>query len=210
MIYIIKHRECETPKLKGYKTLKVGDICDYLDEDNINHLNNQLSELTGIYQINKYNDEIKGQVHYRRYFLDENGDVLSFDKAKELLKEYDIIITERYIVGDGIYHNLRREIGDVDSLDRVYYKLIEINPDFKQYFDKTYFSPRQMFICNKKLYKKYCDWIFPLLLPIMDEIKSDKPRFYSYIIERLLNYWIDMNNLKAIELPYNETGDRLC
>lgn len=66
-----------------------------------------------------------------------------------------------------------------------------------------------MFICNKDIYKQYCDWVFPLILPLFDKIKTDKPRFMSYVVERLLTYWVKKNNLKAIELKYNETMDRL-
>lgn len=210
MIYIVTHdNSIVLPDIEGYKPIKVGKICDYLDEDNINDLNGQVSELSAIYQINKYDDEIKGQVHYRRYFLDENGEVLSYKKAEELLNDYDIIVTERYCVGNGIYQNLRSEIGDVEALDKLYNELIKIEPRFKDYLDTTWFNPRQMFICKKDLYKKYCDWIFPLILPLVDSIKSEKPRFIAYMIERLLTFWIQTNNLKAIELKYNETCEKV-
>lgn len=210
MIYIVTHdNSIITPDIEGYKDIKVGKICDYLDEDNINDLNGQISELSAIYQINKYDDEIKGQVHYRRFFLDENGEILSYKKAKELLNDYDIIVTERYCVGNGIYQNLRNEIGDVEALDKLYNELIKIEPRFKDYLDTTWFNPRQMFICKKDLYKKYCDWIFPLILPLVDKIKSEKPRFMGYMIERLLTFWIQTNNLKAIELKYNETCEKV-
>lgn len=53
MIYIVKHKEVDTPKIDGYKDIYVGELCDYLDSDNINNLNNQLSELTAVYEINK-------------------------------------------------------------------------------------------------------------------------------------------------------------
>ena len=209
MIYIVTHDDSIVlPNIEGYKPIKVGKICDYLNEDNINDLNGQISELSAIYQINKYDDEIKGQVHYRRYFLD-NGEVLSYKRAKELLEEYDIIVTERYCVGNGIYQNLRSEIGDVEALDKLYNELIKIEPRFKDYLDTTWFNPRQMFICKKDLYKKYCDWIFPLILPLVDKIKSEKPRFIAYMIERLLTFWIKENNLNAIELPYNETCEKV-
>ena len=210
MIYITKHKPVETPKMDGYKDIYIGELCDYLDEDNINYLTKEICELTSIYRINQFDDEIKGQVQYRRFFLYDN-DVLTFDKAKELLNEYDMIITERYIVGNGIYLNLRGECNEADKLklDRYVEELEKREPGIKEYLNQTYFSPRQMFICKKDLYKKYCDWIFPLILPIIDIVGQSDTRFSGYVIERLLNYFIQKNNLKTIELPYNTTMERI-
>ena len=62
MIYIIKHKEVETPKIKGYKELGVGE-CFKGHKDNINHLNPYINELTGVYDIWKNcKDDIKGQI----------------------------------------------------------------------------------------------------------------------------------------------------
>lgn len=210
MIYITKHKHIETPQMEGYKDIYVGDLCDYLDEDNINYLNKELCELTSIYRINQFDDEIKGQVHYRRFFLWDDK-ILTFDKAKELLNEYDMIITERYIVGNGIYLNLRGECNEEDKLklDRFVEELEKREPGIREYLNQTYFSPRQMFICKKELYSKYCDWIMPLILPIIKIVGQSDCKFGAYITERLLNYFIQKNNLKVIELPYNTTMDRI-
>lgn len=210
MIYVVKHKQVDTPQMDGYKDIYVGELCDYLNEDNINDLNSDICELSAIYQINKFDDEIKGQVQYRRYFL-YNGEVLTFNQAKQLLKKYDIITTELYIVGNGIYLNLRGECNEHDKLllDSIVNQLEEKEKGIKEYLNQTYFSPRQMFICRKELYSKYCDWIFPLILPIVRSNERNGHKFYAYIIERLLNYWMDKNNLTRIELPYNTTMERI-
>ena len=218
MIYIIKHREVDTPKLKGYKTLNVGDMYKYKNKDNINEYNGYISEITAIYYLWKNcKDDIVGQVHYRRFLLD-NDEILSYDKAKELLEEYDFIFAERYVVGNGIYNNLRGEIGNEinqATLDKYYNKLIEIEPELEEYFKQTWFYPRHMYICKKELLNKYAEWLFPIILPMVEEfIEKDaeinqKQKLLGYLFERIFTYWILKNNLKVKELPYNETMDRL-
>ena len=218
MIYIIKHRECETPKLRGYKDLYVGDMCDYLDKDNINHLNPYISEATASYYLWKHcKDKYVGQVHYRRFLLD-NGKILEYSKALEYLKEYDILFAEPYRVGNGIYNNLRSEIGnDINkqTLDKYYDILCEKEPKLRDYFNQTWFYPRNMFVCKKELFNKYCEWIFSIIIPITEQfIKEDKEinqknKLIGYLYERLFTYWIIKNNLKVKTFEYNETSDRL-
>lgn len=61
MIYIIKHREVDTPKIKGYKDLYVGDMCNYLDKEinNKNKLLGYLFERLFTYWILKKNLKVK-------------------------------------------------------------------------------------------------------------------------------------------------------
>lgn len=214
MIYIAKHKPIETPIMDGYEDLNMYDI---KNKDNIAYYETYASELVATYDIWKnHNDDIKGLVHYRRFFL-YNDEILTYDKAKELLNEYDIITTERYIIGNGIYPNLRGECRteeDAKNLDRYYQKLINKIPELKEYFLQTSFNPRNMIICKKEIYDKYCEWFFTLTLPILnewynEEISKESPRMVAYLIERLMTYWIQKGNYKVLELPYSTTMDRL-
>lgn len=216
MIYIIKHKEVETPKIKGYKELGVGE-CFKGNKNNINGLNSYLNEMTGMYDIWKnYKDEIKGQIQYRKH-LDDEGSFLSYNKAKDLLNDYDIITTTPYVVGDGIYHNLRGEIGDESIkqvLDKYYYRLIEIEPKLEEYFNTYYFNPGNMFICKKEIYDAYCEWVFSIMIPLTEQFEKEdlscgKTRMMGYISERLLTYWLRKNNLKIKELNCVITGERV-
>lgn len=216
MIYIVKYKECETPKIDGYIDLGVGE-CFKGDKDNINYLNPYINELTAIYDIWKNKkDEIKGQIQYRKH-LEEDNSFLSYEKVKELLNEYDIIATKQYVVGNGIYRNLRNEIGNEQIkkvLDKYYYELIEIEPELEEYFNSTSFHYGNMFICKKEIYDKYCEWIFKIMIPLAEQfVKEDlecgKTRMMGYIDERLLTYYIRKNNLKVKKLDVVVTGDRL-
>lgn len=216
MIYIIKHKEVKIPKIKGYKELGVGE-CFKEHKDNINDLNPYINELTGVYDIWKNcKDDIKGQIQYRNH-LEEDGNFLTYDRAKELLKDYDIITGNSYIVGNGIYKNLRGEIGNdkiKKTLDKYYYELIEIEPELEEYFKSACFNRSNMFICKKEIYDKYCEWLFSIIVPLTEQfIKEDlscgKIRMLGYLSERLLTYWINKNNLKVKELECVIVGDKI-
>jgi hypothetical protein len=217
MIYIIKHRECETPKLRGYQDLGVGKLFNGC-KDNINGLNPFINEMTAIYDIWKNKkDEIKGQIQYRKH-LEENGEILSYDRIKRILQDYDIIATKPYIDGNGIYKGLRNEIGDEQvqhTLDKYYNKLIEIEPALEGYFKMKSFHYGNMFICKREIYDDYCKWLFSLMLPITEEFVIEdaklinKNRMMGYIGERLLTYYIIMHNLNVKECDVVTTGDRL-
>lgn len=216
MIYIIKHRECETPKIKGYKELGVGE-CFTGNKDNINNLNPYINEMTGMYDIWKNcKDEIKGQIQYRKH-LGENDEFLPYERAKKLLNEYDIIATKEYVVSDGIYHNLRNEIGDEpikQVLDKYYNMLIKEEPELEEYFKSTSFYIGNMFICKREVYDKYCEWVFSIMIPLAEQFEKEnlscgKMRMMGYIGERLLTYWLRKNNLKVKELECVVTGERL-
>lgn len=217
MIYRICHRKCKTNNPDGYKNLYVGNAYNCENKDNINELNAFLNEATGIYYLWKNcNDKIIGQIQYRKH-LDNDG-ILKYSDIEKLLKKYDIITTTPYIVGNGIYLNLRGEIGtpiNQRTLDKYYKLLCEIEPSLEEYLNTCYFNPGDMFITTKELYNKYCEWVFPIMIPLTKRfIKEDmeannKNRFMAYIFERLLTYWINKNNLKVKTFDYVITSDRL-
>lgn len=216
MIYIIKHKECETNVIRGYKELGVGELFNGC-KDNINGLNPYINEMTGIYHIWKNTkDEIKGQIQYRRH-LEENGEILSYDRIKRILQDYDIIATKQYVVSDGIYHNLKKEIGDTLTqkvLDKYYRKLINIEPELYDYFNSTSFHYGNMFICKKSIYDAYCEWVFSIMIPLANQfIKEDKAvgkdRMLGYICERLFTYWVRKNKYNVKEVDCVITGERV-
>lgn len=216
MIYITKHKEVNTLEQDGYIPLNLWDL---KVEDDLFEYNPYINELTGYHYIWKHiDDDIKGVAQYRRYLIDsDTNEFITLEKAEKLLKEYDIITTERYIVGNGIYNNLKSEIGgskEMELLDKYYSKLISIEPKLEEYFKNTWFNPGNMIICKKEIFDSYCKWLFNLIEPLYkkfynDKNKKYKPRLLGYLFERLLTYWILENKLNVIELEYRTTGDRV-
>lgn len=217
MIYIIKHKECETNPIRGYKDLGVGKLFEGR-KYNINYLNPFINEMTGIYDIWKNcKEEIKGQIQYRKHLSENGKDVLTYDRIKRILQDYDIIATKPYIDGNGIYKGLRNEIGDKQvqhTLDKYYNELIKIEPDLESYFKLKSFHYGNMFICKREIYNAYCEWVFPIIIPLTEQfVREDrhihKDRLMGYIGERLFTYWVILNNLTVKEMDCVVTGERV-
>lgn len=219
MIYIIKHKEYDNPVPQDYKELGVGEMFYKMELpnakpgngiDNINEFNPYINEATGLYYIWKNcNDKIVGLCHYRRFFIN-NGDYLKLKDAKKILKDYDIIITPEMTFDKGIYEQLRSEIENRDVLDKYYEELIEKEPDLQSWLRLKMFSAKEMFVCKKELIDKYCEWLFPMIIPITEQfIKEDadrvvNKRMIGHLVERLFAYWIWKNKLKCYRMEYIE------
>ena len=212
MIYIIKHREYNNPIPPGHIEYGVGDLYDGKDKDNINDLNKQANEITGLYHIWKYaKEDIVGLCHYRRFFMN-NGDYVKLEDAEKILKDYDIITAPRVIFPTmSLYRQLKLEVENSDILDKYIDLYDEKAPDFKLWLTiMCAFRNREMFICKKELIDKYCSWMFEIAIPIVKKfIKEDfngtcNKRLPAHIVERLFDYWITKENLKVYEMEYKD------
>lgn len=210
MIYIIKHREYYNDVPKDYKEILVGDLYQDNGRDNINNLNLQLNEITGLYDIWKNtNDDIVGLCHYRRYFWNK-GDYLKLKDAKKILDDYDIIITKDVCFNMTLYWQLRFEVENSDILDKYLNEYYKVVPEFKEFLKKKQFNNREMFVCKRETMEKYCEWLFPIVIPIAEKfIKEDldknvNQRLISHIAERLFAYWVESNNLNCYRMDYKD------
>ena len=210
MIYIIKHKPYNNPVPKDYKELLVGDLFQYNDLDNINELNPYINEATGLYHIWKNcKDNIVGLCHYRKFFWDKYG-ALTIKDAKEILKNYDIIIRKDVVFQRSIYKQLRMEFENPDIYDKYYRRFCASIPGFEEFFDTDRFNNSEMFVCKRKTIEKYCKWLFPIVLPIVYEfIEKDaervvNKRMIGHFVERLFSFWIQQNNLKSYRMEVSE------
>lgn len=210
MIYVVKHKRYDTPKLNNYSDIYVGDLFKNKELDNINYLNPYINEATALYDIWKnYNDNIVGLVHYRRFFVKDN-EYLSLEDAKTILNDYDIIITNNVKFERGIYDQLRLEMPNDKErliLDKYYNQLCKIEPKLKDYFNEKEFAPKEMFVCKKELIDKYCEWLFSFIIPITEKfVKEDgniiQKRMIGHLVERLFYYYV--KDLKIYRLDYKE------
>lgn len=196
---------------------------DYYDNvgDNISDLNRSYCELTAVYWAWKNLDsDYYGLFHYRRYFSfaknqdDRSGIAynniydaipeinLNPEYMKGIIGEYDLIVpkkenTKNSTNNSSIYEQYAEEhyIKDLDfCLDYIR----ENYPDIAQHAEALnsqdgYFC--NMFIMNKKLYNKYCNFLFSTLEAFNKNINiSDynvqQHRVNGYIGERLTNIFI--------------------
>lgn len=222
MIYIAAHKQFEVPKLENYVPLQVGaegkgDLGYLRDDtgDNISIKNPNFCELTGLYWIWKNtSDEYKGLVHYRRYFGRNNfsrrlKDIYPFDRMVSMLLHSDIILP--YV--EYFKENAKEEILIKCCTPDIFASLEEIlkskYPDYATSFDR-YFADNKsvlfnMMFCRRELFDSYCAWLFDILFELEKKVDLNKlndyqKRLYGFLSERLLNVWIQKNELSYINL----------
>lgn len=171
--------------------------------DNIDHLNPWYCELTGLYYLWKHEkDDIIGLEHYRRYFLNDNGRMLSEDEIKDALKDNDIIL-RRFIYSthgqrDGFQwpeqNNIMKEL--VEFLFQIK------EPDFAMYAlhllkTSPEFAQCNMFIAKREVIDKYCTWLFDALGRVDFEYFKQFKRIYGYFGEYIFYAWIKYNKYKT-------------
>ncbi|MCH5185703.1 MAG: DUF4422 domain-containing protein, partial [Oscillospiraceae bacterium] len=164
-----------------------------LDEtgENISSENSRLAELTAAYWIwkNDNDPEYKGLCHYRRHF------VISDDEIRMLkYNNVDVILTTpRYAPGgvgkmfltetpvkEAVFENMFEAIKECSTED--------IEP-FKRYIGKCMYVPNNMVIARNEIYNRYCEWLFPILLKM---IESDVETGYGHETDRHIAYAAEM------------------
>lgn len=234
-IYVVTHKYLDNvPKLTDfYKWLYVGAYKvdnrrdGYFYDDNgyknISKKNKNFCELTGLYWIrHNTSDNIKGAVHYRRYFTkniwSENTKYfLSEEDIEEILTKYDCIVSDRkYFSGKNIAENYRymhhgKDLDLLESIIRTVYP--EYVNAFKVAMSKTYLFPYNMLIAKKEVFDEYVDWLLGIMLKLETEENLDaydayQSRVYGFLAERLLNVWLIKNKVSYIEKPTIQLGSR--
>ena len=191
-VYIVTHKECELPLIKGYKPLAVGALGkmfpeEYIRDDsgiNISEKNDSYCELTGLFWMwkNSTSNNI-GLVHYRRFFVNikkcikikgryvffskkNKYSILSVDELEGILKNHDILVKMsdvKKITNSNLFETyLGSELWN--NLKKVIY---ENYAEYKETFDdlgnKKSHINCNMFYGNKKLIDQYSEWVFDVL-----------------------------------------------
>lgn len=175
--------------------------------DNIDYLNPWYCELTGLYYLWKHEtDTIVGLEHYRRYFVNDKGNLLSETEINSLLQNYDILTncTDGFSKNKPIKSWLieNRKMYDMEKflifckhyVGEDYYNLC------KNYLNGDHHCLCNMFISKKELINEYCEFIFDVLEQYCNaekyyERKIPK-RICGYFTEFLFGAWLIWKNKK--------------
>ena len=220
-----EENEIYKPLLNGSALLN--DDFGYIRDDtgeNISKLNPYYAELTGQYWAWKNStSDIIGFCHYRRYFA--KGIFLKKLEKKDIqkiLKKYDIIVPQRVnlniknINGIGNINQTKRIMANTASIaihtKEDYYLVRDIikekSPEYLQSYDtmlnSKYVYLFNMFITKKEILDDYFNWLFMILNEVekqtnFSKYTSNNKRLLGYISERLLQVYIEKNNLKVKE-----------
>jgi len=227
-IYVVTHKNAKLFALpKGYKIIHAGHALaqknfGYLGDDtgdNISRLNPYLNEITALYWLWKNTSHnLIGFVHYRRFFTADGENILTTDKAKELLRENDIIVNGCEFGYVALYDwkimlSGRKIAEHVMNTIRKY--IAARQPDYLAAYDRVTNSfgvfCYEIFITRWEIFNGYCEWLFSFIIDAAEEIlatsnlaSSDDPREYraiSFVAEHLLTVWLIKNRLQVKTLP---------
>lgn len=221
-IFVVTHKDIEKNIPQEYKTFAVNANvntinADFYDNtlDNISLKNTSYCELTAIYWLWKnYKGDFVGINHYRRFFSNGN-DYLESHKAKELVKSGAVILPEKEKFISSNATKYWTTSGYKSDLRVIRQAIGEYSPHYIYSYDKIMsehsLSCYNMMVMNKEVFDSYCEWLFGILTIVEskfdNENKGEKSRrgyykrIYGFIAERLLNVWIEQNDIETIYLP---------
>ena len=225
-IYCMAHKVYEVFEDDIYIPLQVGaalyDDLGYMRDDtgdNISDKNPYYSELTGLYWMYKNGEicDITGLCHYRRYFLNDNGDVLTSQDIERMLEKSDIITSQRITLSDESIYESYAKKHHAKDMDITRAVIEQLYPDYITIYDEVlngyemYFA--NMFIARKKMADEYSKWLFDILSEVevrldMEGYDEYNRRVYGFIAERLMMVWIRKNDYKVSECAVGLTENK--
>ncbi len=165
-------------------------------EGNVSQLNPLLAEMTGVHWIWKMAPAglYKGLCHYRRHFILRNEDILALRD-----REIDVLLTmPRYVPG-GIKEMFLAETPVKPPVFESIFTVLENNHSadssgFRDYLGEFFYCPNNMVVARNEIYDDYCQWIFPILLGMLEEDKKtgyghEGDRHIAYAAELLTSYY---------------------
>lgn len=214
------------------KTLTDKYLCDN-SEENISIKNNSYCEMTGLYWIWKNtSDKYIGLVHYRRYFLNESqrlkfqynyyvrhvnneseNHIITKKEIEAILKNNKLVVKKSKIYRERTIDLFEAFVGKECISETI--DVLKKEPHYKvfaNYLNKHVFIECNMFIGEKELIDRWCEWIFNVL-SIIDELHHQKTNKYycnrelGYIAEMLFGAWIEANGIDYVVLDVITPGE---
>lgn len=220
-IYVMAHKQFDKPENPIYQPMQVGsslhDDLGYLRDDsgdNISAKNPFYNELTGLYWMwkNDVEHEVIGLCHYRRYFLNRDGELLSAHEIENILENADVIVSNRLVCKDSTIYASYVEKHKEQDLEKTKQAIEKLCPEYLDCYNlvmnghEMYYG--NLIIAKSSVVKEYAQWLFSILeyaemhMDYTGYNDYDK-RVYGFIAERLLMVWIQYHQLRVCE---NEVG----
>lgn len=225
-ILVACHKPYVTPEQPCYVPIQVGAALNRQDidgmirddtGDNISEKNRSFCELTALYWAWKNLDsDAIGLVHYRRYFARR---CLSSDKQKRIARpeDYERLLAGYPVILPPLRHywietNYSQYVHAHHEQDLAVTRQIisELYPEYIPAYDKwmeqTYGHHFNMFVMKKPWFDAYCQWLFSILFELekrldISEYDEYNKRVFGFVGERLMDCWLETNNILYAEMP---------
>lgn len=224
-IYTMTHRKFEQPDDKIYIPMHVGKAVSadlgYMGDDtgeNISDLNSLYGELTGLYWIwqNETEADIIGICHYRRYFLNENGQFMNEQEYKEALADCDVLISDMVSNGGKNGDNFSKAHNAADLL-AIKNAVQTLYPQdmwaFEQVMNDDKCCYANLMVTDREKFNEYCEWLFSICAEASGSIDVSNydlyhRRIYGFISEMLLYVWITARRYRYKEGKIGITAEK--
>ena len=224
-IYTMTHKRFDPPSDPVYIPLHVGRFrkpdLGYPGDDigeHISDLNCYYGELTGLYWIwqNLDYDGNIGICHYRRYFMNEQRELLTEAEYDAILSEYDVM-TSQAIYIDRPYREYYAEAHNGADLTLEGEVIRELFPEDYPVFEevmagnKYYFG--NLMVTSRANFDAYCAWLFQIFAELGNRIDVSTydeyhRRIFGFLSEQLLMVWIRARGLKVYEGQIKITDEK--
>lgn len=181
--------------------------------DNIDFLNPWYCELTGLYYLWKHvDDDIVGLEHYRRYFINDKGNLLNENEIKDILKDNDVIVHCSSTNKNDIWTKCREKKMPLFKRYLILIKTFypEMYASYADYIKKSsYIIQNNMFICRKEIITEYLSFLFNSLEDFYKAEKHFKKlalREIGYIAEYFFGAYLDYKKYKLFNSKQNFNG----
>lgn len=222
-IVVATHKEYRMPEDPLYLPVQAGRALHaplpYIGDntgENISEKNPHYCELTCLYWAWKnLAAEAVGLCHYRRYFAgrpfgEKWSRLLTFQQAEKLLQKAPVILPKKreYWIETGYSQYAHAHHEEDLILTRAI--LEEKWPAYVPAFDGTLGRTRghrfNMFLMRRDLLDRYCSWLFQVLAELEAQLdissySSNDRRVYGFVGERLLDIWVETNQIPYCECP---------
>lgn len=224
-IYTMTHKQFARPEDPTYVPLHVGragaqDLGYTGDHtgDSISRWNAYYGELTGVYWVwkNETDADIIGICHYRRFFLDENRQLLKAEAYENILKDHDIMVSNS-VEAPCSYQEYFGEAHNVEDLLTVGEVIKEKTPEYYPYFEaalrgRNYYYGNLM-VAKKEVFEQYASWLFSILFEVEQRIDVSgydmyNQRVFGFLSEQMLKVFVDKNQLKVYEGTIGVTAEK--
>ena len=184
--------------------------------DQISGKNETFCELTVLYWAWKnLNKPYLGLCHYRRFFAkrrfgNRRERILTGDELEKCLRTTDVVLPKkrRYWIETNYsqyIHAHHRQ--DLDTTRQI---LEEVYPEYLSAYDRSMALTSghrfNMLLMKRDILDRYCTWLFDILFRLEAELDISQyspkdRRVFGYVSERLLDVWLEANQISYQELP---------
>lgn len=231
-ILVATHKKYWMPNDSIYLPIQVGaatcnDDFGYIRDDlgeNISLKNANFCELTAIYWAWKnLKADYIGLCHYRRYFsksslfIDVKNNrenlIMTRNDYEEILEKNDIILPKKrnyYIETVESQYGHAHNSNDLRVVGKVIQDLCpEYYESYIHHLKKHKTHILNMFVMKNIYFQQYCKWLFAILFEVEKNVDiSDRDvyqqRIFGFLSERLLDVWIEKNELHYSEVDIIE------